>query len=262
MNETLLYQAIGYIDDQFLEECEAHQAAPLPWRRWGALAACFAFAAGAVLLLHGQDGNGGLLPPPEPSYSFCPGEVPPPETVPAPDADKASGSEATHTLTLEEALESHPYGIYLPARTPEGFSPDSIVARDGEAGSLLAVWTKGPGAFEELDWQIRPYDPEDASRITPVSETRNYDLGLYSLPFSDSVPEELWEVVDCPIFPAKELTQEAVDRRIYTTGESGEEGSLPRARFAVLYDKVVVEVTAKGVSPQWLYEALSGLPRD
>lgn len=260
MNGTLLYQAIGYIDDQFLEECEAHKATPLPWRRWGALAACFAFAAGAVLLLHGQDGNGGPLPPPEPSYSFCPGEVPPPDA--APDTDKASGSETTQALTLEEALESQPYGLYLPARTPEGFSPDSIVARDGEAASLLAVWTKGPGAFEELDWQVRPYAPEDATRITPVAETQNYDLGLYFLPFSDSVPEELWEIVDCPIFPAGELTQEAVDRRIYTTGESGQEGSLPRARFAVLYDDVVVEVTAKGVSPQWLYEALSELPRD
>ena len=69
------------------------------------------------------------------------------------------------------------------------------------------------------------------------------------------MPEELFAIVDHPIFRIGELTQEAVSRRAYSFSESGDSGKI-RMSFGVCYGDVVVEVTAKGVPVEWVYEQL------
>lgn len=52
-----------------------------------------------------------------------------------------------------------------------------------------------------MSWRISCYDKSMAARVTPVEDVRNYDLSLYPFPLADFVPEELFEMVDHPIFP-------------------------------------------------------------
>ena len=58
----------------------------------------------------------------------------------------------------------------------------------------------------DLNWGVFELKERDKARITSVADTENYDLALYPIPRGDSVPEELWEIVDRPIFLFEELT--------------------------------------------------------
>lgn len=160
------------------------------------------------------------------------------------------------TLTLQEGLETEALGAYLLAEAPKGFRLESL-KRTLEGDILFGVWTKS-GAYDEIDWKVSLYSEADANRMTAAADTRNYDMSLYPIPLCDSVPEELRQIVDHPIFSIDELTQDVVNRRAYYVNDSGDTAGA-RMTFGVLYGEVLVEVTTKGVSPEWLYEQLSSL---
>lgn len=163
------------------------------------------------------------------------------------------------TLTLQEGLETEILGAYLLAEAPRGFRLESI-RRTLDGQSLYGVWIKS-GAYDEIDWKVSLYSETDAGRVTAAADTRNYDMSLYPIPLCESVPEELRQIVDHPIFSGDELTQDVVNRRACYVNDSGDTAGA-RMTFGVLYGEVLVEVTTKGVSPEWLYERLSGLKSD
>lgn len=188
--------------------------------------------------------------------SLADNAAPEPGPIPLPlvsDQEKRSlAGEPPQPLTLDQAQEMVPQGAYLPD-TPEGFQLES--ATYDPAGDCLALlWTR-PGAYDELRWSVSPYDDTCASRLTAVSELENYDLGRYPIPRADSVPEALREIVDHPIFSGEELTLEAVQRRAHTVEDAGDTQG-PRMAFGVRYGDLVVELSAKGVGPEWVYGQL------
>lgn len=194
------------------------------------------------------------------------GTVPDKESVaddrgPLVDAKKEIGLSGAlrdnrETLTLQEGLETETLGAYLLAEAPRGFRVESVnLSREPEGDILFGVWTK---SYDYIDWKVSLYREADAGRVTAAADTRNYDMSLYSIPLCESVPEELRQIVDHPIFSIDELTQDVVNRRAYYVDDSGDTPGA-RMNFGVLYGEVLVEVTAKGVSPEWLYERLSGL---
>ena len=158
--------------------------------------------------------------------------------------------------SLMEARTEPDYGRYLPMELPKGFTESTINRfRFGESDSLSALWSRG---LDDLNWVITPFAEQDANRLTSVDDLQNYDLSLYPIPWADSVPEELWEIVDDPIFDAEELTLEAVCRRAYKVQDAGDTDGW-RMRFCVRYGDVVVSINSKGVEPEWLYRQLVGL---
>ena len=162
------------------------------------------------------------------------------------------------TLTLQEGLETETLGAYLLAEAPRGFQVESVkLSRESKGDILFSVWIKS-GAYDEIDWKVSLYSEADANRVTTAADTRNYDMGLYPIPLCESVPEELRQIVDHPIFSIDELTQDVVNRRAYYVNDSGDTAGA-RMSFGVLFGEVLVEVTTKGVSPEWLYEQLSSL---
>ena len=129
-----------------------------------------------------------------------------------------------------------------------------MLFRSQEVNHLEVCWTKN---YETFTWRISSKLIEwHTSRITSVADTKNYDLSLYPIPRGDSVPEELWEIVDRPIFLFEELTLDAVRMRAYSVSDAGD-GSGPRMEFGVLYGDILVEVNVKGVSPEKIFEMLS-----
>lgn len=161
-------------------------------------------------------------------------------------------------LTYREALEDSDYGAYMIPAIPEGFTTESIRRyKDQDFDYLSGLWTKG---YDELNWKAYTISEADENRLTSVNETKNYDLSLYPIPRASSVPKKLREVVDNPIFYAEELTQEAVWARVYTTGEAGDSDGW-RMAFSVKYGEKVVEIRAKGVDPEWVYQQLVTLYR-
>lgn len=158
--------------------------------------------------------------------------------------------------TLAEAKAEPDFGRYLPSEIPAGFGDTSIYRFKFENSNFLtAMWSKG---LDDLSWVVTPYTEEDALRLTSVDDKKNYDLSLYPIPRADSVPDELREIVDNPIFEAEELTLEAVYCRAYKVDDAGDTDGW-RMRFSVKYGDVIVSISTKGVEPEWLYQQLVNL---
>ena len=158
--------------------------------------------------------------------------------------------------TLTEAQTEPDFGRYLPSELPAGFGDTSIYRQKFQNSNFLtAHWSKG---LDDLFWVITPYTEEDVHRLTSVGDKQNYDLSLYPIPRADSVPDELREIVDDPIFKAEELTLEAVYSRAYKVNDAGDTDGW-RMKFSVRYEDVIVSISSKGVEPKWLYQQLVNL---
>ena len=159
-------------------------------------------------------------------------------------------------LSMEEAQQNEEFGKYMLLAVPNGFTEESIRRyKDQNSDYLSGLWTKG---YDELSWRVSFFSDEDAGRITGVIDKENYDLSLYPIPRAESVPDELREIVDNPIFIAEELTLEAVYARAYKTGETGDSNGW-RMNFSVEFDDVIVTVRAKGTDPEWVYSQLKSM---
>lgn len=155
-----------------------------------------------------------------------------------------------------EALKNEAFGAFVPAEGPQGFDETYFhYCKWGNVHSLTAHWYRGLDSF---DVYISEFTDNDAKRVTSVTDTKNYDLNLYPIPRAESVPEELWEVVNDPVFEIDELSLEAVEKRTYYVEDAGDTDG-PRMDFSVKYDDVLVRVIAKGVEPEWVYECLKDL---
>ena len=109
--------------------------------------------------------------------------------------------------------------------------------------------------MDTFSWTVSYFTEADATRVTSVADLENYDLSLYPIPRADSVPEELREIVNDPIFLAEELTLDAVYARAYRVSDSGDTDGW-RMQFTVRYGDYLISVNAKGIDPQWLYQQL------
>lgn len=155
--------------------------------------------------------------------------------------------------TLSEAQAEPDFGQYLPSELPAGFGEDAIRRFQFQHSNYLSgFWSKG---LDHLSWVVSPYTEKDAHRLTSVNHKENYDLSLYPIPRAESVPDELREIVDDPIFDADELTLETVYCRAYKVNDAGDTDGW-RMNFCVRYDDIIVDVQAKGVDPEWVYQQL------
>ena len=163
-------------------------------------------------------------------------------------------------LTFAEAQADPDFGAYLPTDLPEGFAEERFHRHmEQNVNYLSGLWSKGWGSdYGELRWEITFFDESKQQRLTAAANTQNYDLSLYPIPRADSVPEELREIVDNPIFLAEELTLEVVQARAYKVQDAGDSHGW-RMAFSVKYDDIVVEVCSKGIDPQWVYDQLAAL---
>lgn len=251
MNSKKFSEAMGELDSKYIDETIHYKKAGKKhsWTKWGSLAACLCLALGAVFTVPKlmQPSDIGTTQPNNPIVSPIQEE---------PDKQQNENTVIDETMTLEEGLLSEPFGSYMLSEAPSGFTVETIRRyQDETANYLYGLWTKGEGSFDEISWRVSSYDETMESRVTSVDDTKNYDLSLYPFPLADSVPEELFEVVDRPIFNIDELTLEAVSRRAYSINESNDTGEI-RMTFGVRYGDIVVDVTTKGVSPEWIYEQL------
>ncbi len=223
------------------------------------VSACCLCALLGIGVWHSRQGNGNITHMENPSQGTIQNIPDALQTEPAAPATESGekfnisvdvGKEnPTPAQSLTEQELYGAIGAYLPER-PEGFAFESASCLEGR---YSVIWYLG---MDELDWYVMDYKEEYASRITSVEDTANYDLALYPIPRAESVPDALREIVNNPIFRAEELTLEAVLARAYKVAEAGDSNGY-RMHFSVMYGDKLITVTAKGLSPQWLYEQLS-----
>lgn len=156
-------------------------------------------------------------------------------------------------MSLDEARTDIDFGTYLPSTLPNGFVFENALRYINQVQNALYVnWTKGMGY---INWRVSLLDDNDNTRITSVVDTKNYDLSLYPIPWADSVPDILREIVNNPVFLINELTLDAVRARTYEIADAGDEPG-QRMGFSVLYGDILVEIRIKGVTPEVIYDIL------
>lgn len=161
-------------------------------------------------------------------------------------------------LNIDEAYADIDFGAYLPGTLPDGFIfEDALRFINQEQNTLYVNWTKG---MDYINWRVSILDDNDKMRITSVADIKNYDLALYPIPRADSVPDELREIVDDPIFNIDELTIDAVKARTYEIADAGDKPG-PRMHFSVLYGDILVELHVKGVSSEEIFDILQQIKK-
>jgi hypothetical protein len=156
-------------------------------------------------------------------------------------------------LALTAAYADPALGAYLPKGLPTGFAFETAYRSvNQESRTLFASWHNSLGYIE---WWVSPFEKDDTVRLTSVTDTKHYDLALYPVPRADSVPRELREIVENPIFRIEDLTREVVKARAYEVSDAGDTSG-PRMRFSVLYGDILVEINVKGTSSDTVFELL------
>ena len=158
--------------------------------------------------------------------------------------------------SLDEAKGDATYCKYLPEYIPAGFWVESIKHFDvGEQDNFSALWSRG---YDDISWKVSKADEYSDSRRTSTADTVNYDLSLYPIPRAETVPEELMEIVDNPVFDADEVTLEVIYRRAYKVDDSGDTDGY-RINFSIQTGDIIIEIRTKGITPEELYAMLGDI---
>ncbi|MDE7225067.1 MAG: hypothetical protein K2O34_14980, partial [Acetatifactor sp.] len=170
--------------------------------------------------------------------------------------DKASSQQLSGTPSIEETMNEMGaagiiweaartdavYGRYVDVQVPEGYSYESGTRW---TEGIHVIWTKG---MEGISISCRQADEAVSDWLVDVDTPEEYDMGLYTIPWTESVPEELFQKLNNATFRSDQVTQEIVTARSYQVEEQGDVSGW-RTRIAILYkDNVLVESSGKGPS--------------
>lgn len=168
------------------------------------------------------------------------------EVLEVQDALELCGESAV-ALNWEAARTDEVYGRYVDVQIPEGYVFDGGI----RSTSLMRVTFSGGG--EEVSVTCRQADEGVSDWLADVEKPKEYDLGLYSIPWGESVPQELMTRVLNATFRPEQITLEIVEARTWQAQEEGEVAG-SRTQIGILYsDNVLVEITGKGPSAEEIY---------
>lgn len=159
--------------------------------------------------------------------------------------------EEAETLTWEAAREDAVYGRYVDVQIPEGYE---FTSGSRTASGLHLIWSKGT---EEITVSCRQADESVSDWLVDADSPREYDLGLYTIPLAQSVPQELIQKVSNATFYADQVSLQIVEARSYQMEEQGDE-ALWRTQIGILYSgNVLVDIRSKGPSPEEIYALIN-----
>ncbi len=138
-------------------------------------------------------------------------------------------------LTENELIKEEDFGKYM--IIPKGYvfnSAGRVITQHDDY--LYASWSKGSGYFEIRIFKLKD---EDKNRVVEdINDLTLYDLSLYPIPRADTVPENLRDIVDNPIFKIEDLSMKILSRR--------KENYIV---FSTLYkDNVIIEIRGKDLN--------------
>lgn len=158
--------------------------------------------------------------------------------------------------SLAEAKADGEFGKFMPDFIPNGFWTESIKHYKDENNNYMSgLWSRG---YDDIRWKISYADEYTESRRTSADDIVNYVLSLYPIPRADSVPEELREIVDNPVFLAEEVDIDVIYRRATYMVDAGE-GEGYRINFSIKVGVLVIEIRTEGITPETLYDMVKNI---
>ena len=156
-------------------------------------------------------------------------------------------------ITLEQAYADPDFGAYIPKNIPEGLTFESARRFINQTRNNLRVSFRRPNELGRTYWTISK--PNNyLSAFVSLDEREKYDMSLYPPPWIHTVPSELWQYVQNPIFRAEDMSFDIVMARVYNSRNNPED--IHVRRFGVLIDGIIIDITPSRASPEEIWEML------
>lgn len=119
--------------------------------------------------------------------------------------------------TLAQARQEVDFAPYLPAGEPEGFGSHAgnkefygrLSYQEGRQNTLLVRWSRG---YDDVEVRVHR-DGYHSYHLADPASPETYDLRLYTIPWSESVPPEYRDTVNFPAFKAEDMSLAIVEAR-------------------------------------------------
>lgn len=174
-------------------------------------------------------------------------------TSDSPISECVKNKDQQMELPWEVARMDAIYGYYVDVQVPEGYSYSNGTWSEER---LHVIWHKG--LTEEISISCQHADESVSSWLVDTDNPEEYDLGLYTIPWADSMPGELRQKIESATFRPDQISQEIVTARSYQVESDQGDVSGWRTQIAILYsDNVLVEIRSKGPSPEEIYALIN-----
>ena len=151
--------------------------------------------------------------------------------------------------SLEEARQEGAFAPYLPEENIPGYGEfyGTLSYQEGVRNRLSVHWHRG---YDDVSIAVSLPEGELSYALADPDRPEEYDLRLYPIPWSESVPEEYQDTVSMPAFRAEDLTLAVVEAR----GREHDTGGMTYS-FGVLHPSgALVEYRCDGLTAQTVWE--------
>ncbi len=157
-------------------------------------------------------------------------------------------------LSIQGAYADEIFGDFL-LNIPNDYEFNSAYRLSNQSVNYLySSWSKNTN---DVTMKISILNENSISRLVSPTDIELYDMSLYSIPWSESMPMDKRETITNPVFNVEDLTLDLIKMRTYTRNESDTQENVVTMRFSVLFGDVVIEIYAEGLSPEYIFEELS-----
>lgn len=167
------------------------------------------------------------------------------------EKENLTQSESVRELTWEEARTDAVFGRYVDVPVPEGYG---YTGGSLSPSALRVTWNKG---MEEIAIVCRQADESVSDWLVDVGKPEEYDMGLYTIPWSESVPQELCILLTNATFSPDQITPEIVAARTWQASEEGDASGRCTSINILYRDNVLVEISSKGPSEEEIYALIN-----
>ena len=154
--------------------------------------------------------------------------------------------------TLAQARQEEEFAPYLPTADVPGYGEfyGRLSWQEDSYNDLFVRWSRG---YDDVEVDVCRC-PEKVHSPVDEDAPEQYDVRLYDIPWSESVPEEYRETVYDPAFRAEDMSLSVVQARVLSRNDAGE-GRTDSIRLGVLHpDGTLVQYLCKGLTAEQVWD--------
>jgi len=162
-------------------------------------------------------------------------------------------------MTEDEAFAGSDFGAFLPTNTlsMQSFG-DARRVIDQMNNFLNINWHELYRS--SISWTVQESQQFFYERLVSVNDREKFDVNLYTIPWMGSVPNEIINYLQSPVFLAEEMSLEVVQARtLYGGGRRGDWGD-SQMNLCIMFDGVVVSIGSMGLSAEKVWEMILSIP--
>ncbi|WDV48004.1 hypothetical protein PV797_09985 [Clostridiaceae bacterium M8S5] len=136
---------------------------------------------------------------------------------------------------------------YLPTKIIRNLtysSGSATISTDDKENRLYVSYNNN--AYDYLNIHVSPLLNIYYKNLVDIDEVEKYDITKYKPPFAETIPDELRNTMDRPIFKESEIKKDVIDRRkVITRGDVGDSSYYETMKFSVKCGDFIIDYNIK-----------------